>query len=249
MQCAPCSGREGWHLSTWRLFSSDLQDLIGGSGLSQETLCQVGFQTLSKERVRQLLGWSNEGGLYGHVPGGYIIPYPELGPDRIPFLEIQSWTHAEPAYWRIRMRAQTEGAKDSVRKKAPRYLGPGGRPPRLFVPLIPPFTDGYLAGTDDLHITEGEKKALKLTQEGIPAVCYPGIFGWLRSGHEPEEERFVGPRNIWRRPVRLLYDSDITPEHKAGWPAYRRLAGILAALGASCEVVTTPAREEAVDDG
>lgn len=249
MECAPCSGREGWHLSTWRLFSSDLQDLIGGSGLSQETLCQVGFQTLNKGRVRDLLGWNSEGEVYAQVPGGYIIPYPELGPEKVPHLTLQSWTHAEPPYWRIRMRAQTTAGAKDIRKKAPRYLGPAGRPPRLFVPLIPPFTDGYLGGSEEIWVTEGEKKALKLTQDGVPAVCYPGIYGWLRSGHEPEEERFVGPRNIWRRPVRLLYDSDITPEHKAGWPAYRRLAGVLATLGASCEVVTTPVREEAVDGG
>lgn len=248
MECAPCAGREGWHLSTWRLFSSDLQDLIGGSGLSQETLCRVGFQTLDKGRVRDLLGWNSEGEIYAHVPGGYIIPYPELGPDRIPFLHIQSWDHAEPSYWRIRMRAQTaEGRKDAVRKKAPRYLGPAGRPPRLFVPLIPPFTDGFLIGLDELYVVEGEKKALKLTQDGIPAVCYPGINGWLQSGEGTPRERFVGPRNIWRRPVRLLYDSDITRDHKAGWPAYQRLASVLMTLGASsCDISTTPVPKEGV---
>jgi len=138
------------------------------------------------------------------------------------------------------MRAQTaEGRKDAARKKAPRYLGPAGRPPRLFVPLIPPFTDGYLATSGPLTLVEGEKKALKLTEVGEPAVCYPGVYGWLKSGIAPERERFVGPRNIWRREVRLLYDSDITQSHRA-WPAYRRLAGVLGELGASCEIATTP---------
>jgi hypothetical protein len=93
-----------------------------------------------------------------------------------------------------------------------------------------------------LWVVEGEKKALKLTQEGIPAVCYPGIHGWLRSGDDPPRDRFVGPRDIWRRPVRLLYDSDITRDHKAGWPAYQRLSQILMTFGAtSCDIATTPA--------
>jgi Domain of unknown function (DUF3854) len=248
VECSVCAGKDGYHLSTWHLFSSDLQDLIGGSGLTQETLCLVGFQTLNKGRVRDLLGWNSEGEVYANVPGGYIIPYPELGQGSVPCLELQSWDHAEPPYWRIRMRAQTTaGAKDAARKKAPRYLGPGGRPPRLFVPLISPFTEGYLSGTGELFVVEGEKKALKLTQDGIPAVCFPGIHGWLRSGDESPRERFVGPRNIWRRPVRLLYDSDITRDHKAGWPAYQRLASVLMTLGAtSCDISTTPLPKEGV---
>lgn len=240
MECGPCAGREGYHLSTWRLFSSDLQDLIGGSGLSQETLCRVGFQTLSKERVRKLLGWG-ETPYYANAAGGYIIPYPELGSDRIPRLQLERWDFAEPPYWRIRLRSQGEGQKDAVRKKALRYLGPEGRPPRLFVPLIPPFTDGYLSGSGELYVVEGEKKALKLTQDGIPAVCYPGIYGWLRRGDEPPRNRFVGPRDIWYRPVHLLYDSDIDRDHRAGWPAYRNLSTILMACGAvSCDIATTP---------
>jgi putative DNA primase/helicase len=106
--------------------------------------------------------------------------------------------------------------------------------------LPPSVAKGVIEGDyPELLVTEGEKKALKATQEGFPCIGLAGVFGW-KDGKS--ERLFPTLQRIpWRgREVRIVFDSDIAdkPEVQDG---ESRLAARLSALGARVKVVRLPA--------
>jgi len=125
-----------------------------------------------------------------------------------------------------------------------RYLSPPGTPPRLYVP--PNLPPGALE-QGPLVITEGEKKALRACEEGIPCVATAGVWSWKVRGPDgeklpdldgllPDFDRF----KLSGRPIYLVYDSDIGPHHPA-FGAYVRLAAVLEARGAGpIRILTLP---------
>src|SRR5262249_25795437 len=89
-----------------------------------------------------------------------------------------------------------------------RYYQRAGTPPRLYVP---PPTRATLADTVvSLLITEGEKKALKASQEGLACVAVGGLWNWRAVGRPiadlgridwVEREAVVVPdSDAWTRP-------------------------------------------------
>jgi P4 family phage/plasmid primase-like protien len=95
--------------------------------------------------------------------GGYAIPYPGL------------WDQTGGPYLRIRLREPHNGMK---------YVSGKGDDPQLYIP--PGFTD--LPQGDLLVVTEGEKKAAKAVQEGIPCVGIQGVFSWSDPGTRAVEK-------------------------------------------------------------
>ena len=89
---------------------------------------------------------------------GYSIPYPDSAS--------------------IRFRLSTEAQSDKV--KPLRYLSPVADAWDVYVP--PGF---HTIKSDFLVITEGEKKAAKAVQEGIPCIALPGVWMW----RDPAVER------------------------------------------------------------
>lgn len=85
---------------------------------------------------------------------GYTIPYEGLT------------DQTGQTYVRVRLRNPSP--------KGPRYLGGKGDDPELYIPRG--FYD--LPKSDLLIVTEGEKKAAKTVQEGIPAVGLQGVSSW-----------------------------------------------------------------------
>ena len=106
---------------------------------------------------------------YGVQGGGLVIPYDER-------------------YARVRI--------DHAGPDGKRYRSPAGQGNRLYVP--PTLAAGVLADASiPLHVTEGEFKALKATQEGIPCLALPGVWSWKRR----RSARRRGRRSR-RRPMR-----------------------------------------------
>jgi len=156
--------------------------------------------------------------------GGILIPYPGDG------------------YCRVRL--DTPWQAPGWDRPA-RYLSPPGAPPRLYIP--PNLPPGALE-RGPLVITEGEKKALRTCEAGIPCVATAGIWAWRARG--PDGERLRDAEgllaefkalNLAGRAVVLVYDSDLAPDHP-GYPAYIRLAAVLEDLGAGpIRILTLPA--------
>jgi len=123
--------------------------------------------------------------------------------------------------------------------KPQKYLRRAGEPNSLFIP-----SGLDLAQEKEIWITEGEFKALCGFSHGLPIVGLSGVFNWRTSGPEAElladgerlkDEEALLPELAgisWEgKKICLLYDSDITPGHKA-FPAFERLGEQLYRLGA-----------------
>lgn len=123
-------------------------------------------------------------------------------------------------------------------KTGPKYRQPKGALNRLY---IPPGVE--LAGDDPLIITEGEKKALKLTQEGFPAAGIGGVWSWLTKG-DGEESKPIDDFGLvnWNRPVTIIFDSDGTGNHMVRLAAFR-LAREISRREATVSILFLPSGE------
>ena len=134
------------------------------------------------------------------VGPGLVIPYPGI------------------SYWRVK-----PDRPPVIDGKRAKYLTPKGGQVRLY---IPPEVRPLLKDTTArLLITEGEKKALKATQEGFPAIGLSG-FWCFRQDHKPIADLDL---ISWEgRPVYLAYDSDLAEKDdvlQAEWAFSQELEG------------------------
>lgn len=134
--------------------------------------------------------------LLGFEPKGlissYIIPY-------------------DKQFFRLRCFYENEG-------EHPKYLQKKNSGARLY---IPPILDTQILKDINiaLYITEGEKKALKACQEGLPCVAVAGLWNWsdgsgeLIYDFELIELRgrrvFIVPDNDWLKPNKAGYKKDL----------------------------------------
>lgn len=193
------------------------------SGLTPETIRAAGLWSATREDVSRLVG-------FDAGSGGIVFPYP--GADG--FCRIRLDRPYQAPGW----------------PKPAKYLTPPGAGNRLYIP--PNLPPGTLEGTGPLVITEGERKALRGCQDGIPCIATAGVWSWKQRGPNgeklPDQEGLLpdfGKLRLWgRKLVVLVYDSDIAPQHEA-WPAYNRLARELRRRGVKqVKVLTLPALPE-----
>jgi putative DNA primase/helicase len=149
---------------------------------------------------------------------GLVFPYPEL--------------NGSGPYARVKLDATPPDGK--------RYRSPKGRPNRLY---IPPLLDRAVLtdARESLYVSEGEKKALKACQEGLPCIAVPGVWSWkTRDKHDhsapiPDLEHIV-----WQgRMVFVVYDSDLATNRKVRLAEYA-LAKELQRRGATVKAVRLP---------
>jgi len=131
--------------------------------------------------------------------------------------------------------------------KPQRYLRRKGEPNSLYNPGVD------LSQAGELWIVEGELKCLCGYSQGLPIVGLSGIFNWRTLGPEAElladgeklkdqEALLPGLAQVnWEgKKINLLYDSDITPGHRA-YDAFPRLGEQLYSRGAKeVRILTLP---------
>jgi hypothetical protein len=119
-----------------------------------------------------------------------------------------------------------------------KYLQPFGSPVRAY---IPPSVREILADpTRSLCITEGEKKSLKLTQDGFPCLGLGGV--WNFRTKDLSEDALIPDLEAvtWTgRIVYLVPDSDAWTSESVSLAVYR-LARLLEARGATVLVMKLP---------
>lgn len=155
---------------------------LAASGLTTATILDNGLYSASAAECSALLG-------YGVGPG-LVFPYDRAG------------VNGTPTYARVKLdRPGTDGK---------RYRSPKARGNRIYIP----FTASVRAlvdATQPLVITEGEKKVLKATQEGLVCVGFSGVWSWR---HKPDKTRDSVPIDElhalpWKgRKVVVVFDSD-----------------------------------------
>jgi hypothetical protein len=214
LDCPHCGtrlldGATRCHMAGYRMGPEVLADLVGASGIPRDVVCATGIRYIGVDAVRRMTGLHR-------ASHGYLIPYPAFDGSRCRL--------DGEGYWRIRLMTQLRGGL--------RYVAPRGVPPRLYVPPFDPFAAGEWP--DELFVTEGEKKAIAATCKGIPTLGLAGVWSWKSKGPDDVATLIPDLRLVpWSgRTVFLVYDSDITPEHKAR-PAFHRLGRVLAHLGAA----------------
>lgn len=152
---------------------------IPGSGLSEKTIKAAGIFWSGDAANRERLGWPE------NRPGsaaGIVIPYlnvPGYAKVRFDDPPAVSGQSTKP------IRGGPHGEDWTTPKvRHQRYGSPAGATSHIYVPpreLCPLFDNDE----EWLIITEGEKKALLVMQEGHPAIALPGVFNW----HDAEARR------------------------------------------------------------
>lgn len=191
-----------------------LQDLRK-SGLSDETIVAAGFASVRPCDIAKEIGFnSNE------IESAY----------RIPFDKNNS---------RYKLFYKTE-AKPGVRR--PKYTQKKGTVNRLYIPVF--LTSTVLKSLSTLHFTEGEKKALKATQDGLPCIGITGLWNWKKKGTDeliPDFDKI----ELAGREINIVPDSDWLDLGKDGKPknlkdAVYRFATALMLRGAIVHIVHLP---------
>jgi hypothetical protein len=201
-------------------FSAEVRSIAERFGLLQETVHAAGLRRIAAAYIRERFGLP--------VPSaGVLFPYPGCNG----FARVRLDQPFQAPGW----------------DKPAKYLTAPGAGNHLYLP--PNLPADALVGIAPLVLTEGEKKALRACEVGIPCIATAGIWSWKQRGPDGEKlpdtdgrlPDFEHIRWADREVVFLVYDSDITAEHP-GHPAYLRLAVVLHERGAKAlKVFALPA--------
>ena len=199
-----------------KLKSHHLEDLQR-SGLNVETLEAAGIRSASGEEARKKLRRREK------VSPGIEFPY--------------TAHNGVPGYSRFKLDDPPVGKNGRPCK----YLSPIGAVNRFYIaPTLPKEVLSDIS--QDLLMTEGEKKALKTIQEGFPSIGLAGVWCWRtgdkKAGKSSPISDFDQVKWEGRR-VYIVFDSDIVENHsvqRAEW----ELAQELQRRGAIVNVVRLP---------
>lgn len=200
--------------------------LIEESGFSRETIEDLDWWSASKVEVAKLLGWKRSS------TGGLVIPYPDTD-----------------GFVRIRLDEPLK-FKDKGKTRVIKYMAPKNSSNHAYVP---PSVRPLLANPSmPLYITEGEKKAVKATQDGFPCVGLPGVWGWrttvteVTDGYsEPKKRKRkdllpeLAAANWVNRTVFIVFDSDAN-DNESVRKAGKRLAAVLRQHRANVYFIVLP---------
>lgn len=198
-----------------QLFPSHLEQLLA-RGLSHEMIGRSGLYSLGNVTELAIkLGWKS----YPRKMGSALV---------IPYYFGYGTAELE------RLRPDNPRVNKRTKRKI-KYEQPSGQPPRLY---FPPGTDDALTGAGRIIFTEGEFKALLLTQHGFPAVAIGGVEMWhgkRKTTLLPDFARI----NLKGREVFIVFDSDITSNENVA-RCEREFAAALVSQGAVVKVVRLP---------
>ena len=206
------------------------------------TIVQSGFFTeRNPEIVRKNLAWSSSNNLKKMGPF-LAIPYFTCDGQQ------SDYTRYKPDH--PRLSAETGKDKEKQNPKKVKYEAPVGRPTRPYFP--PSAIQAICDPSVPLLITEGEKKALKASQEGFPCIGLPGVTNWSapRKQQDTSKQKDVPKKDRelntflaaipWQgRQVYIIYDTDDSRNPNVSREA-AELARVLEKHGAMSHIVTLP---------
>ena len=166
------------------------------SGINADMIERCGVRSVGAAEAHKYIG--NSPDEMRGWPSGWVIPY--LFPNE-----------DVPTYWRFKPDYPRSNADD----KPIKYESPKKSQNRLYIP--PGFND-LANGKGKIIITEGEKKALKATQEGFATLGLSGVWNWQQKRVRDDSGKAIGERRLIRdfqfvplhkRTVIITFDSDI----------------------------------------
>ena len=198
---------------------------LHASGLSDETIEVAGIYTADSAEIKRILGWAPKG-----VDWGQGLVFPFHFPDE-----------PDTSYSRVKLDFPRDRDGKPVKYESPRAVG--NRP---YFPVG--FFDA-LNGAKTTIFTEGEKKALSVTQTGTPCIGLIGVWGWQDKRLRSDTGRAYGERHLipalaridWKgRDTIIIFDSDAATKSEVRL-AEARLADSLTKAGANVRIGRLPA--------
>lgn len=194
------------------------------SGLCNQTIAAARIRTVRDGQIRVLLGWQPRDHSWGN---GWVIPFDR--PD------------ATEGYHRVKLDYPRHNGKGVAIK----YESPRGKPNRAY---FPPGFDELWHDSTTFIFTEGEKKALAVSQLELPCIGLVGVWGWQETRPRSDAGRAFGPRRLisdlqridWKgKTVVVVFDSDVVRKPEVQL-AETRLAETLKKQGADVCVARLP---------
>lgn len=168
----------------------------------------------------------------GIVPAasGYVIPYFDRKGKKTGFYRYRYLSDTRTGFEKL------SGAKQR------RYTQPLNTQPQVY---WPPYIDWatYIDGSDSLIITEGEKKAARVTKAGIPTIGLGGVWSFQNAANNEALLPALKDINWEEREVFIIYDSDAADKIQIQQAEYR-LARRLSFMGAYVYIVRLGAGPE-----
>jgi putative DNA primase/helicase len=158
------------------------------SGLLDDTIREAGIKSVPPDQINKKLGFN-----ILELDSMYEIPF-------------------DDTYSRFRAFYEEGKERDKKGDKKPKYLTKKGSGNRLYIPAV---AESVLNDTSmQLEITEGEKKALKACQEGLPCIGITGLWNWRVKAKNELIECF-NKIDLDRRTVIITPDNDwLLPNRK-----------------------------------
>lgn len=196
-----------------------------GSGIRPETATACGVHVESDHRIiAQYLGWKSAKRL------GDVLVYPHFNMDGASSGKI----------FQVKPANQIDGRG--------KYETPKGQGNLLFIPPLPVVTEAIHDTKQHLVITEGVKKAIAGSQDGIPTLALSGVDNWSKRRDKDDQGRGVGERELiddllaidWtNRPTGIAFDTDARSNPNVNRAACQ-LAEALTRHGAKVEILHFP---------
>ena len=203
------------------------------SGLNDETVAAMNCESVTADQVARVLNWAHQ-----WTSGGIAFWYPN-----------------QPDHCQVRFDTPQEMQEKDRKPRKLRYLKPKGSSNHAYI--LPAVQEVLSNSEITLYITEGEKKAAKLTQEGFHTVGLSGVWSWLTpsKAEDGEKKKSILLPEIQRislsgRRVYLIWDSDAVDKPDV-MQAGERLRATLARQGAQVYLIAlpgTPDKKYGADD-
>lgn len=201
---------------------------LARSGITPEMAETAGIRGVTPDQYDPLLGFSLPG-----MPAGYVIPF------RDPQTSEPMCTKTGREFVRIRFERPVRiGDSDA------KYASPSKAGNRAYIPRA--AHEAALRG-EPLVITEGEKKAICATANGIPTIGLVGVFGFCDGGTR-DLLADLHPYITTGRDVTFVVDSDAAVNHDITQAA-ARFSTCARLRGCALKVLVLPASFETTGDG
>ncbi len=202
------------------------QDFIK-SGITHQTMTTAGVREITPEDFREKSG-------YGNIPCETVLEIPYYGESGK--ILLRRWK-IYPAYY---------CRNGDGKEKKISYLQPKGK---NTIPYIPALT---LTAKNKSNIplwhTEGEKKALKLCQHGVPTIALPGVWNFRGRQEEAGLAEEITGFELKGRTNYLCFDSDLWVNPSVRSALYEYSLRLIS-FGAIVKVVTwDPRQGKGIDD-
>lgn len=200
------------------------RDELHASGLTDETIAAAGIYTAKDSAIADILGQQPRHHAWG---AGLVFPFAD-------------------DYMRVKLDWPRPGSDGRFIK----YESPCGKGNRAYFP--PNFAE-CLSQSGTIVVTEGEKKALAISQLGIACIGLVGVWGWQQARLKTDTGKPYGERRLiadldkleWNsREVLIAFDSDAETNSLVRF-AEAKLAELLASKGATVKVARIPADGDA----